>query len=110
MGTDHTQTARGGFPEDPADLLPEESVLSLDDYLAMHAAVGHRTRYEVLYRLVHTGDRSPKELENAIVVDDSTLTTTSINSLTSDLWKNGSKLSVIRTDRPRTTERRCSEG
>jgi len=29
----------------------------------MHAAVGHRTRYEILYRLVHGGDMSPKELE-----------------------------------------------
>ncbi|WP_418286036.1 winged helix-turn-helix domain-containing protein [Halorubrum sp. DTA46] len=73
MATDHTETAGGGFPEDPEDLLPEESVLSLDEYLAMHAAVGHRTRYEILYRLVHSGDMSPKELEEAIDIDDSTL-------------------------------------
>jgi len=39
----------------------------------MHAAVGHRTRYEILYRLVHRGDMSPKELEEAIEIDDSTL-------------------------------------
>jgi len=45
MATNHTQTAGGEFPEDPEELLPEESVLSLDEYLAMHAAVGHRTRY-----------------------------------------------------------------
>ena len=56
MATNHTETAGGGFPEDPEDLLPEESVLSLEEYLAMHAAVGHRTRYEILYRLVHGGD------------------------------------------------------
>ena len=73
MATNHTQTAGGGFPEDPEDLLPEESVLSLEEYLAMHAAVGHRTRYEILYRLVHSGDMSPKELEDAIEIDDSTL-------------------------------------
>ena len=73
MGTNHTQTAGAGFPEDPEDLLPEESVLSLEEYLAMHAAVGHRTRYEILYRLVHSGDMSPKELEDAIDIDDSTL-------------------------------------
>jgi DNA-binding transcriptional ArsR family regulator len=60
-------------PEDPADLLPEESVLSLDEYLAMHAAVGHRTRYEILYRLVHGGEMSPKELEAVLEIDDSTL-------------------------------------
>ena len=39
----------------------------------MHAAIGHRTRYEILYRLVHSGDMSPKELEEAIGIDDSTL-------------------------------------
>ena len=73
MATNDTQTVEGGFPEDPADLLPEESVLTLDEYLAMHAAVGHRTRYEILYRLVHRGNMSPKELEEAIGIDDSTL-------------------------------------
>ncbi|WP_255150119.1 ArsR/SmtB family transcription factor [Halorarius halobius] len=62
-----------GFPEDPEDLLPPDSVLTLDEYLAMHAAVGHRTRYEVLYRLVHTGEMSPTELEAALDIDDSTL-------------------------------------
>lgn len=73
MATNHTQTVGGGVPEDPEDLLPEDSVLTLNEYLEMHAAVGHRTRYEILYRLVHGGDMSPKELEDAIGVDDSTL-------------------------------------
>ena len=73
MATNHPHAVGGGVPEDPADLLPEDSVLSLDEYLAMHAAVGHRTRYEILYRLVHSGDMSPKELEEAIDIDDSTL-------------------------------------
>lgn len=73
MATNDTRMTGGGIPDDPEDLLPAESVLSLDDYLAMHAAVGHRTRYEILYRLVHGGDMSPKELEAAIGIDDSTL-------------------------------------
>ncbi|WP_049985004.1 ArsR/SmtB family transcription factor [Halobellus rufus] len=73
MATNHSRALGDGLPEDPSDLLPEESVLSLEEYLAMHAAVGHRTRYEILYRLVHGGDMSPKELEDAIGVDDSTL-------------------------------------
>ena len=73
MATNHSRTLGKGTPEDPADLLPEESVLSLDDYLAMHAAVGHRTRYEILYRLVHGGEMSPKELEETMEIDDSTL-------------------------------------
>ncbi|MFB6164768.1 MAG: ArsR/SmtB family transcription factor [Haloarculaceae archaeon] len=64
---------RGNEPADPADLLPEDSVLDLDEYLAMHAAVGHRTRYEILYRLVHGGEMSPTELTADLDVDDSTL-------------------------------------
>lgn len=73
MATNHGRPVDNGAPEDPADLLPEDSVLTLDEYLAMHAAVGHRTRYEILYRLVHGGDRSPKELEGELAIDDSTL-------------------------------------
>lgn len=71
MATD--QTVNGEAPEDPEDLLPEDSVLSLEEYLDMHTAVGHRTRYEILYRLVHGGSMSPKELEEALEIDDSTL-------------------------------------
>ena len=73
MAADQTQTIDGNFPDDPEDLLPDESVLELDEYLAMHAAVGHRTRYEILYRLVHNREMSPKELEKALNIDDSTL-------------------------------------
>jgi len=73
MATNGPRTVGGESPDDPEDLLPEDSVLSLDEYLDMHAAVGHRTRYEILYRLVHGGELSPKELEAAIDIDDSTL-------------------------------------
>ena len=73
MSTDDVQMGGGGFPESPEDLLPDDSILTLEEYLAMHAAVGHRTRYEILYRLVHSGKMSPKELEEAIDIDDSTL-------------------------------------
>lgn len=73
MATDHTRSLNGEDPVDPEDLLPEDSVLSLEEYLDMHAAVGHRSRYEILYRLVHGGEMSPKELEAAIEIDDSTL-------------------------------------
>jgi predicted transcriptional regulator len=73
MATNHGRASGNGLPEDPEDLLPEDSVLTLDEYLAMHAAVGHRTRYEILYRLVHRGDMSPKELEGELDIDDSTL-------------------------------------
>ena len=73
MSIDQTHAVGGDFPDDPEDLLPEDSILDLDEYLEMHAAIGHRTRYEVLYRLVHGGEMSPKELEEAISIDDSTL-------------------------------------
>ena len=73
MGTDQTRTANGDMPADPEELLPDDSILSLEEYLDMHAAVGHRTRYEILYRLVHGGEMSPKELDETIDIDDSTL-------------------------------------
>jgi DNA-binding transcriptional ArsR family regulator len=61
------------MPADPEELLPDDSVLSLEEYLDMHAAVGHRTRYEILYRLVHAGEMSPTELNETMDIDDSTL-------------------------------------
>lgn len=73
MATDETEVVADDMPDDPADLLPDDSVLSLDEYLEMHAAVGQRTRYEILYRLVHGGEMSPKELEKAMAIEDSTL-------------------------------------
>jgi ArsR family transcriptional regulator len=73
MATDPREKAGGEVPDDPDDLLPEDSVLALDEYLDMHAAVGNRTRYEVLYRLVHGGELSPTELAEALDIDDSTL-------------------------------------
>jgi ArsR family transcriptional regulator len=73
MASDETRTTDGETPPDPADLLPEDSALSLDEYLEMHAAVGHRTRYEIVYRLVHGDEASPTELADALGVEDNTL-------------------------------------
>lgn len=73
MSIDGQRVTDGETPDDPADLLSDESVLSLDDYLDMHAAVGHRTRYEIVYRLVHGGNASPTELADALGVEDNTL-------------------------------------
>jgi DNA-binding transcriptional ArsR family regulator len=60
-------------PENPEDLLPEDSILSLDEYLAMQQSIGNRTRFEIVYRLVHGGSMSPAELNEVIPIDDSTL-------------------------------------
>ena len=73
MTADQRRTAEKEAPDDPEDLLPEDSVLSLGEYLDMHAAVGNRTRYEILYRLVHAGEMSPTELADMMDIDDSTL-------------------------------------
>lgn len=71
MGTKHTRI--DDAPDDPDDLLPERSVLSLEEYLEMQAAIGNRTRFEILYRLSHTDELTPTELDSMIDVDDSTL-------------------------------------
>jgi len=95
MSTD--QPPDGELPSDLTELLPEESVLSLSEYLDMHATVGHRTRYEILYRLVHGGEASPTELVDAMEIDDSTLHYTSTRSSTSASLKNESAPTAART-------------
>ena len=72
MGTRNERVADDA-PEDPDDLLPERSVLSLDEYLDMQAAIGNRTRFEIVYRLAHTGEMTATELDEVVGVDDSTL-------------------------------------
>jgi len=72
-GVDSDVSADPDDPYNPDDLLPEDSVLTLQEYLDMHAAVGNRTRYEILYRLVHGGELRPTELVATLDIDDSTL-------------------------------------
>lgn len=72
MGTKHTRVG-DDTPDDPDDLLPEQSVLSLDEYLEMQAAIGNRTRFEIVYRLSHTDELTPTELDSVMDIDDSTL-------------------------------------
>lgn len=73
MATNRAEADDGDAPEDPEDLLPPTSVLSLDDYLDMQAAIGDRTRFAVVYTLVHAGDQSPKQLEDRLDVRGNTL-------------------------------------
>jgi len=49
-------------PVDPAELLPEDSVLSFEEYLEMQRAIGEKTRYRILHVLRNHGEKSPKEL------------------------------------------------
>lgn len=72
MGTKNTRITDDP-PDDPDDLLPDRSVLALEEYLDMQAAIGNRTRFEIVYRLSHGGEQTPTELDAAMDVDDSTL-------------------------------------
>lgn len=51
---------------EPQDPLPEDSVLSLAEYLDMQRAIGNETRFRILRTLIHNGDLSAKELEGAL--------------------------------------------
>lgn len=108
MAANHPQSPGAAFLGEPKDLLPEDSVLSFEEYLAMYVAVGHRARYEILYRLIHSGDTRPTELADAIDIDDSTLHYHSTNSSTSGSSKNANTPSEKQTASTRTTERQCS--
>jgi ArsR family transcriptional regulator len=46
--------------------LPEESVLTLSEYLAMQRAVGNETRYRVLAELLREGEMAASELAGAL--------------------------------------------
>ncbi|MFP9191368.1 ArsR/SmtB family transcription factor [Natrialbaceae archaeon A-CW1-1] len=73
MSPDRIRAPNDELPDDPEDLLPEYNILDLDEYLAMYAAVGHPTRYEIVHRLLYGEERTPKELAAAINVGESTL-------------------------------------
>ena len=58
-------------PEDvrmPDPPLPEDSGLSLDEYLAMQRAIGHETRYRILRTLVANDELSSSSLAEAVDV------------------------------------------
>ncbi|WP_276271229.1 helix-turn-helix domain-containing protein [Haloarcula litorea] len=63
----------GAGPAEPADLLPEHSVLSFEEYMAMQRAVGNETRFRVLYRLKRDGELSAKGLREALDLRGNTL-------------------------------------
>jgi ArsR family transcriptional regulator len=51
---------------EPPVSLPEDSVLSLAEYLDMQEAVGNETRYRILRTLAHNDDLSATELGDAL--------------------------------------------
>jgi len=62
-----------GKVESPEPLLPEESVLTLEEYLDMQRAIGNEIRYRILRTLKHNGDLSANELKEALGVEGNTL-------------------------------------
>ena len=71
MGTRSHEDEAG--PAEPADLLPEESVLTFEEYMAMQRAIGNETRFRVLYRLKRDGAMSAKELRETLDLPGNTL-------------------------------------
>lgn len=51
---------------DPEDLLPEHSVLKLEEYLAMQDAIGNETRFRILYALKTQGEMSANQLKELL--------------------------------------------
>ncbi|WP_276275132.1 transcriptional regulator [Haladaptatus sp. QDMS2] len=49
-------------PSDPANLLPEDSVLTFEEYLDMQRTIGHPIRFRILYALKHEQDLSARDL------------------------------------------------
>jgi ArsR family transcriptional regulator len=64
--TDRQTTDDVHQPELP---LPEDSGLTLEDYLAMQQAIGHPTRYQLLRVLVANGELSAKAFKDAVTVE-----------------------------------------
>ena len=68
------ETGRSGHDSDERGaLLPEHSLLSLEEYLDMQRAIGNETRFRVLDLLVAEGPHSATELRAALDVESNTL-------------------------------------
>jgi DNA-binding transcriptional ArsR family regulator len=60
-------------PDERSTLLPEHSLLSLEEYLDMQRAIGNETRFRILNQLVDEGDHSAKELQVVLDLESNTL-------------------------------------
>ncbi|SFS67312.1 winged helix-turn-helix domain-containing protein [Halostagnicola kamekurae] len=55
------------------ELLPENSILSLEEYLAMQRSIGNETRFRIVDTLVGDGPQSASELRERLEVRSNTL-------------------------------------
>jgi len=60
-------------PDERTTFLPEQSLLSLEEYLDMQQAIGNETRFRILDLLVEEGPHSAKELQTALDTESNTL-------------------------------------
>lgn len=60
-------------PDGQSGLLPEQSLLSLEEYLDMQRAIGNEMRFRILDLLVDEGAHSAKELQTGLEVESNTL-------------------------------------
>ena len=60
-------------PDKRTGLLPDHSLLSLEEYLDMQRAIGNETRFRILDLLVEEGAHSAKELQAALAIESNTL-------------------------------------
>lgn len=68
---DTGRSAQG--PDERSVLLPEQSLLTLGDYLDMQRAIGNETRFRILDLLVDEGAHSAKELQAALDIESNTM-------------------------------------
>ena len=55
------------------ELLPEQSILSLEEYLEMQRSIGNETRFRVLNMLVEKGPQHASELRDGLEIRSNTL-------------------------------------
>ncbi|SDQ27180.1 winged helix-turn-helix domain-containing protein [Natronobacterium texcoconense] len=55
------------------DLLPEHSILSLEEYLEMQRSIGNETRFRVLNALLEGGSQSATELRDRLDIESNVL-------------------------------------
>lgn len=68
-----TPDQRRADPSEPEGLLPDDSVLTFEDYMAMQKAIGEPKRFRILYALTELGELSASELAEAVGLEQNTL-------------------------------------
>lgn len=64
-----TDRQSGKEVREPEPLLPDDSGLTLQEYLAMQRAIGHQTRFRILRTLVANDELSTADLKTAVDVE-----------------------------------------